>query len=1143
MTNTGNQTLTLELPSLADYEIQAATGFDEEGVATLDINGKASFTVRPAADLAQGDHSDTLTLKLTSDDPDKSVTKDVALNCNIDETALEARPASFDFGTAQGSNYQVAGRLTVTISVKSGVNGEYKIKIPANDPVFIFEPGDNFVLDEDGQSYTGTVKRVNDNVTQIAAFYLSVRNDLSPGNYDQELDLGCGLTLPLRFTVEALPHEITVSPQQLDFGTIVSGVDETPEEKTLTVTNTGTNNITVNLPSSTNYVVTGGDGFDEDGKAALDSGATASFTVRPKEGLTAGEYEGFLNITTGQNGVSKDILLKFTVETPDYTISCDPASLDFDTVTVDDPRPQAQTVTITNQGNVTNTVSLPQSNTFDLTGGAGFAGGTAVLEPEETATFTVRPKASLSADNYSGTLTLSGSGDSEVSIEVSYVVEKGQAVVTKAPTAKTLTYNGSAQPLVTAGEATGGTLMYRLGDSGEFSAEIPAATDAGKYSVWYYVKGDDNHNNTEPSGSVTVTIAKANYDGTTGVSGAVLANYSGEVTLPDIPDGASYGTLTSSDVTSLSITDGVLHYTGGSGIVKGQTYTVTVPVNGGKNYNNYEITVTLTGTDKQVLNITGITAQDGTYNGQAQTGYTGTPSAEGYTGDFTVTYSPGDTTPPTNAGTYTVTIAIPDSDSQYVGSTTLDFTIAQKPLTVSVPSPSVYVGDNAPELVLTYTGLVDGESVTPSDTPTFTITKSDNTEITLADAVKTAGTYTITWSNEGITTFPNGTNYDITKNPAGTLKVSNRPVTPAPTPSGPSTGGSDGWTEIEDEVDETPSGSTVTVDMNGTTEVPAEVFEAVAGKDVTLELDMGGGVKWEINGQDIPADADLTDLDLGVSLNTSDIPVDVINMVTGEKSTVQLSLAHDGEFGFTLTLTAPVGTENKGLWANLYHYNTTKKQMLFETSAQVDSSGNVALKFTHASEYAIVLDESSHELPFTDTAKGAWYQGAVEYVYRNGIMTGTSATTFEPNAPLSRAMVAQILYNLEGQPAVEGESTFTDASTHWAAKAIAWAQETGVVNGYEDNTFRPNRAVTREELAQMLYNYAKVKGYDLTTSGDLTAFPDGSKVSSWAKEAMAWANGNKLINGFEDDTLRPGGDSTRAQAASILMNFDENLAN
>lgn len=753
---------------------------------------------------------------------------------------------------------------------------------------------------------------------------------------------------------------------------------------------------------------------------------------------------------------------------------------------------------------------------------------------------------SINAGTYTVTVTGKGNYSGTASSKPSYTIQKADQAalsITSGPA----TY-GQNYVLTTSGGSGSGVVTFTVTD-GTDVATIEGSTltpiKTGTVTVTAVKAGDNNYNDGT-SVSATITINKGTYDGTTTATGSVLANWPGEVTLPAIPDGASYGTPTSSDVTGLSITDGnILHYTGGSGIVKDQTYTVTVPVTGATNYDDYNITITLTGTDKTRLEITGVTAQDGTYSGQTQTGYTGTPSADGYTGDFTVTYNTTDGKAPTNAGNYAVTIAIPDSDPQYVGSMDLQFTIAPKALTVSAPSASVYVGDSAPELALTYTGLVGNESVTPSEAPAFTITKSDDTEIALADAVQTAGTYTITWSNANDTTFTGADNYDITLKNTGTLTVTTRPSSGGgtTTPSGPSTGGSDGWTEIEDEVDETPSGSTVTVDMNGTTEVPAEVFEAVAGKDVTLELDMGGGVKWEINGKDIPADTDFTDLDLGVKLNTSTIPVDVINLVTGEKGAVQMTLAHDGEFGFTLTLTAPVGTENKGLWANLYHYNTTKKQMLFETSAQVDASGNVALKFTHASEYAIVLDESSHELPFTDTAKGAWYQGAVEYVYRNGIMTGTSGTTFEPNAPLSRAMVAQILYNLEGQPAVEGESTFTDASTHWAVDAITWAQETGVVNGYEDNTFRPNRAVTREELAQMLYNYAKVKGYDLTASGDLTAFPDVSKVSSWAKEAMAWANGNELINGHDDGTLQPGGDSTRAQAASILMSFDLNLAN
>lgn len=363
--------------------------------------------------------------------------------------------------------------------------------------------------------------------------------------------------------------------------------------------------------------------------------------------------------------------------------------------------------------------------------------------------------------------------------------------------------------------------------------------------------------------------------------------------------------------------------------------------------------------------------------------------------------------------------------------------------------------------------------------------------------------------------------------------------------TGPSTGSSDGWSQIEKELEQSAPGSTVTVDMNGTTEVPAEVFEAVAGKDVTLELDMGGGVKWEINGKDIPADTDFTDLDLGVKLNTSTIPVDVINLVTGEKGAVQMTLAHDGEFGFTMTLTAPLGTENKGLWANLYHYNTPQKRMLFETAAKVDANGNVSLPFTHASEYAIVLDEKSHELPFTDVADGDWFQAAVEYVYRQGIMAGTSGTTFEPNTTLSRAMVAQILYNLEGQPDISEENLgypYSDVDAEvWYGDTVYWARLNGVATGYEDNTFRPDKAVTREELAQMLYNYAKYKEITLPALGDLSKFPDGDKVSSWARTAMSWATGLQVIGGYEDTTLRPGGSTTRAEAASMILGLATKL--
>lgn len=181
--------------------------------------------------------------------------------------------------------------------------------------------------------------------------------------------------------------------------------------------------------------------------------------------------------------------------------------------------------------------------------------------------------------------------------------------------------------------------------------------------------------------------------------------------------------------------------------------------------------------------------------------------------------------------------------------------------------------------------------------------------------------------------------------------------------------------------------------------------------------------------------------------------------------------------------------------------------------------------------------------PFVDVTEDKWYYDAVAYVYQQGIMVGMSETTFEPNTTVNRAQVVQMLYNLEGQPQVSGDSGFSDIrDDQWYAKAVAWASANDVVAGYEDGTFRPTRAVTREEFAQILYNYAKFKGYDLSASADLGKFPDSGQVSSWAETALGWANGNGLINGHDDGRLDPKCSTIRAQAASILMNFDKGFA-
>ena len=182
--------------------------------------------------------------------------------------------------------------------------------------------------------------------------------------------------------------------------------------------------------------------------------------------------------------------------------------------------------------------------------------------------------------------------------------------------------------------------------------------------------------------------------------------------------------------------------------------------------------------------------------------------------------------------------------------------------------------------------------------------------------------------------------------------------------------------------------------------------------------------------------------------------------------------------------------------------------------------------------------------PFTDVKSTAWYYNAVKYVYENNLMAGTGDTTFDPEVSLTRAMTAQILYNLEGQPKVDEEATFADMNEAptWSVDAIAWAQDTGVVAGMGDNEFAPNAKVTREQFAQMMYNYAKYKKYDLTKTGDLSKFPDEANISTWAETAMSWANGNGLINGHEDSGLiDPAGNTIRGQAASIIMNFDKNV--
>lgn len=181
--------------------------------------------------------------------------------------------------------------------------------------------------------------------------------------------------------------------------------------------------------------------------------------------------------------------------------------------------------------------------------------------------------------------------------------------------------------------------------------------------------------------------------------------------------------------------------------------------------------------------------------------------------------------------------------------------------------------------------------------------------------------------------------------------------------------------------------------------------------------------------------------------------------------------------------------------------------------------------------------------PFTDVSKSSWYYDSVAYVYAQGLMNGTGATTFAPATPTTRGMLVTILYRMEGSPASAAWSPFADvtADAYYAAP-VAWAAWNGIVNGVSATKFAPKQWITREQMASILYRYARYKQWDVSQRGDLYQFSDRSKCHSYALEALSWANATGLIQGKGKDILDPRGLASRAQVAAILQRFHQTYA-
>jgi len=266
----------------------------------------------------------------------------------------------------------------------------------------------------------------------------------------------------------------------------------------------------------------------------------------------------------------------------------------------------------------------------------------------------------------------------------------------------------------------------------------------------------------------------------------------------------------------------------------------------------------------------------------------------------------------------------------------------------------------------------------------------------------------------------------------------------------------------------------------------------------------------------------------------------------GESPVYDISLLSGGSHissfgGGSITVSLPYTLKNGETGENVTVWYLNGEGKLEKMTCVYDkNTGMATFTTTHLSYYVVGYEKWVN--PFADVKSGDWFYEAVKYVSLNTLMGGTSDKAFEPEASMTRAMLVTVLYRLEGKPAVTGSNGFADVSNgDWYSDAVIWASENKIASGYGNGLFGTNDKATREQMAAILYNYAKYKGSDVTNTKELSVYTDASDVSSWAQAAMKWAVAEGLIAGTTSTALSPAETATRAQAATILMRFADNI--
>ena len=771
---------------------------------------------------------------------------------------------------------------------------------------------------------------------------------------------------------------------------------------------------------------------------------------------------------------------------------------------------------------------------------------------------------------------------------VTSTIDKVVAEFQKAPTNRDAKYTGNLQEIINAGITNNGTIEYSL-DGTNFTENIPVAVEAGTYTVYYRIIGDNNHNNSDIS-TLIAKINKQDIDIQNINVTASLIEYTGLPQELIKAEKVDIGTIVYS-------TDNETYTMKVPMATQAGSYTIYYKVIGDKNHNDSEVKSATAMIIKADSNFTReIVALNLTYNGMEQE-----LVRDGIPNGGTIYYSLNGTNFSTkvptgiDANIYTVYYKILGDDNHNdTGISSLNVIINKAEAIIEeLPTTKTLVYNDEMQDLAGAGRTSSGNLVYSIDGTTF------SSQIPKG---RDAGTYTIYYKVIG----DNNHNNSEVKTITSIINKQVAKVEKEPTSKNVKYNGkeqaliNEGSTKegtieysLDDENYSTqiPTATNAGVyivyyriigDKNHNNSDVNSITTRIDKQDINIQdLNITNNFL-EYNGQEQPL-IKINKINYGVILYSITNNIFTMKVPTASQAgvyTVYFKIVGDMNHNdleaqsITSVISEAESTFTKLPIANDLTYNETAQDLVVPAETNdgtieysIDGK-NFTTKVPTATDAGIytvyyrIIGDNNHsnsdikvievkikenKLPFNDTKDGAWYYDSVKYVYENGIMTGLNETTFAPGNKLTRGQMVTLLYKMEGQPEITGSVTFPDVPAgKFYYNAVKWASDNNIVTGYINGNFGPTDNITRAQLAVILYRFAQFKGKDVSKRADLSEFPDNSQVAGWAQDAVKWAIGTGIITGNENKqtgvkTIDPKQNATRAQVATMMERYCKNV--